>query len=147
VRVPFRRNGGAKHWKRILEFICLSPKFMAALMGTLPIALGWGAGAEARRPLGVAVVGGLLLSQLLTLYITPVFHVWMEWLRHVRNRVFGRVGWISQRVISISRRRDVPKHSHYWLSTDIRLSLRNSKIDASSSPYASDILLFSVNIP
>ncbi|BAZ13741.1 acriflavin resistance protein [Calothrix sp. NIES-4071] len=59
---------------------------MAALMGTLPIALGLGAGSEARRPLGIAVVGGLVFSQILTLYLTPVYYLYMEAFRNFLSK-------------------------------------------------------------
>ncbi|MGI8744985.1 MAG: efflux RND transporter permease subunit [Bryobacteraceae bacterium] len=62
---------------------------MAALLGTLPIALGVGSGSEARRPLGMAVVGGLIFSQLLTLFLTPVVYIYLETFQEWLERRFG----------------------------------------------------------
>jgi len=69
----------------LLRFRPIMMTTVAALFGTLPIALGYGEGADARQPLGLAVVGGLVVSQFLTLYITPVIYLYLErlqeWIR------------------------------------------------------------------
>ena len=70
----------------VLRFRPIMMTTMTALLGSLPLALGVGAGAELRRPLGVAIFGGLLVSQLLTLYTTPVIFIYMEQLRAAISR-------------------------------------------------------------
>jgi HAE1 family hydrophobic/amphiphilic exporter-1 len=76
----------------LIRFRPIMMTTVAALMAGLPIALGYGAGAESRRPLGLAVVGGLLFSQTLTLYVTPVFYVCMDKFQSVLYRDPALVG-------------------------------------------------------
>jgi len=86
----------AIHQACVIRFRPIMMTTMAALMGGIPIAVGYGAGAESRQPLGLAVVGGLLFSQTLTLYVTPVFYLYMEdlqqWLKRRKGALPETVG-------------------------------------------------------
>lgn len=93
--IEAQRNEGksaieAIHEASVIRFRPIMMTTMAALLGTLPIAVGFGAGGEARQPLGLAVVGGLIVSQTLTLFVTPVFYVILDNFQSGLGRVFRR---------------------------------------------------------
>jgi multidrug efflux pump subunit AcrB len=74
----------------LLRFRPITMTTMAALLGALPLAVGMGVGAEVRRPLGITIVGGLILSQMLTLFTTPVVYIYMDRLQSFLRRTFRR---------------------------------------------------------
>jgi HAE1 family hydrophobic/amphiphilic exporter-1 len=80
----------------LIRFRPIMMTTMAALLGAVPIALGYGAGGEARRPLGLVVVGGLLFSQLVTLYLTPVVYTYMA---AIQDRVRG---WRGRKIAPLT---------------------------------------------
>jgi len=75
----------------LLRFRPITMTTMAALLGGLPLAIGFGMGAELRRPLGIAIVGGLIFSQLLTLFTTPVVYLYLDRIRIWSSRRHGKV--------------------------------------------------------
>jgi multidrug efflux pump len=98
--VQTERNGGKSSMEAIYEacllrFRPIMMTTMAALLGALPLALGTGTGAELRRPLGITIVGGLVVSQMLTLFTTPVVYLYLDrlqtWIQRIRTRTVAPV--------------------------------------------------------
>src|SRR5207237_1875415 len=79
----------------LLRFRPIMMTTLAAMLGALPLAIGFGEGAELRRPLGISIVGGLLLSQVLTLYTTPVIYLYLD-----RYRLWAQQRWGARRRLS-----------------------------------------------
>jgi HAE1 family hydrophobic/amphiphilic exporter-1 len=78
----------AIHEASLARFRPIMMTTFAALMGAVPLALGFGHDASARRPLGLVIVGGLIFSQMVTLFVTPVIYLWLEWFQeHILDRV------------------------------------------------------------
>ncbi len=98
--IAARRGGSSAHdaiWNGcLLRFRPIMMTTVAALFGTLPIALGYGEGADARQPLGLAVVGGLVVSQFLTLYITPVIYLYLD----------SFEGWLKGKPATVAAQRE-----------------------------------------
>ena len=81
----------AIHEASVERFRPIMMTTLAALMGAVPLALGYGADGSSRKPLGLVIVGGLVVSQLITLYVTPVIYLWLEWFQ---ERVLDRVPFL-----------------------------------------------------
>ena len=100
---------------------------LAALMGAIPIALGVGADGSSRRPLGLVIVGGLIVSQLITLYITPVIYLWLEWFQ---ENVLDRVPFLRS------------AHSHHEAEASAEERRRSACSGAGAvSPRKFDVLM------
>jgi hydrophobic/amphiphilic exporter-1 (mainly G- bacteria), HAE1 family len=109
MQIDFALNAERKHGKTPAEAIyegCLT-RFrpimmttMASMLGALPMSFGYGSGGEARRPLGLAVVGGLLFSQMITLYLTPVVYTYMAAIMEKWNNRKRRVA-AQGRLVSV----------------------------------------------